>query len=629
MEQLKLDPIYLTTQEVEYELGIRNVRNIAGTNRKKVSTLNELLEREDQGLENAPKHSKMFNPTEEIESCCLIFEDIVEKAEEAAKTSSLLELIRCSHRWLHLQLRLERIEGLSEKECVDVESLLDSTYDASFRVNKKILEMNNKKNKNTLLTKSNENESALIEKNKDKDPIIEIFDENRRDSLIDLNLLSPKDREDIRMEKYREARLSLNPKAPLFRPSIENPRQHEFTLESQRSEQLETSQSRWDKIMGLAEYRISRSNNDQNVDLSALRKKENVLPQFFSTQNRNFQPENNIGNINSQLRTNPSEQHDIYRSRQRNYSNDRMIPNRKYVPINQWPIRFSGDNRGMNLLEFLASLSMFQESERVSDTEMKVSVYHLLYGRARLWYHSIHDYLHSWQEVVLEMKKEFLPANYNYLLFCDILGRTQKSNETFGEYITHMQALFKCLEIPIAGSHKLFIVQRNLLPKYATSIAPLEIESLQHLIDACRRIDNAVSTSNRGFTSLPFQQYSQFSRQRSFSNNNNNHHQYNVNEVEEKWDAPEVNAMRRGDNNNRFLNRRSEATNILPNNNESQRCWNCNQNGHRFKDCRNSRNGVFCYRCGARDVVVNNCRKCAENQKQSSGNAGPSQNSAE
>lgn len=77
------------------------------------------------------------------------------------------------------------------------------------------------------------------------------------------------------------------------------------------------------------------------------------------------------------------------------------------------------------------------------------------------------------------------------MLLSDISSRVQKPSRSFAEYITHMKSLFNCLTIPMAEPHKMFLVQNNLLPKYAIGVAPLNIHTLDQLSDACRRIDGA------------------------------------------------------------------------------------------------------------------------------------------
>lgn len=250
---------------------------------------------------------------------------------------------------------------------------------------------------------------------------------------------------------------------------------------------------------------------------------------------------------------------------------------RKSVPINQWKIQFSGDGVGLHLYDFLSQVALFQRSESVADEEMVFSVIHLLSGRARLWFLSVCDTFVDWADVVHALKREFLPANYDYLLFNDITNRQQRDNESFGSYITHMQALFKCLSVQLDESHKLFIVQKNLLPRYALAIAPLELRNLAELSDACRRIDNACATTNRNTYSMPFSQSGE-----------------GIFAMQQNHVAPQQ--QRSYD----------ESRN-------GGKCWNCQLTGHSHRECTQQRTGVFCYKCGARGVITNRCPKCSGN----------------
>lgn len=50
----------------------------------------------------------------------------------------------------------------------------------------------------------------------------------------------------------------------------------------------------------------------------------------------------------------------------------------------------------------------------------------------------------------------------------------------------HMTALFQCFSTHISEDHKLYIVQENLLPRYAVAVAPLGLRTLGELSAACR-----------------------------------------------------------------------------------------------------------------------------------------------
>lgn len=107
---------------------------------------------------------------------------------------------------------------------------------------------------------------------------------------------------------------------------------------------------------------------------------------------------------------------------------------RSAIPLSQWRIEFKGDGSGLH--DFLSQVSLLQRSESVSDSEMLYSIVHLLSGRAKPWFSSVGNQFQDWPEVVIAMKKEFLPANYDYVLLNDITNWEQKRNESFGEFIT-------------------------------------------------------------------------------------------------------------------------------------------------------------------------------------------------
>ena len=138
---------------------------------------------------------------------------------------------------------------------------------------------------------------------------------------------------------------------------------------------------------------------------------------------------------------------------------------------------------------------MLKAPEHVPEAEMVTSIYHLLQGRAKLWYLSIIDYGCSWEELIRALKEEFLPKYYDYQLFCEISNRAQKPQESFAEYVTRMNTLFKCLSIPVSEQHRLFIVQKNILPRYAQAVVPFELATVAEPTAICNRVDNRLSST--------------------------------------------------------------------------------------------------------------------------------------
>lgn len=168
--------------------------------------------------------------------------------------------------------------------------------------------------------------------------------------------------------------------------------------------------------------------------------------------------------------------------------------------------------------------------------------------------------------------------------------------------LTHMQSLFRCLTIPIAEQHKLYIIQKNLASRYALCVAPIEIRSIRQLAEICRIVDS-VNTTNRTVLGLPFEQQPLGSYTRS----PNNYRARQVNEIKNEIGSAdecenELCALRQ-------KNRPHPTTDGKQQNRENN-CYNCKRTGHAFRDCPEPRKGVFCYICGCKDVTSKTCNRC-------------------
>lgn len=369
----------------------------------------------------------------------------------------------------------------------------------------------------------------------------------------------------------------------------------------------------------------------EHIDnILSLQNNENFEEDWLRRYNRNGNevPQNNHRS-QAQINRIPFNRPDVHP--RRDAQNNRLPPlqpfegrnnlphsSRRAIPINQWRISFSGDGRGIHLYEFLSQVSLLQRSEHMSSEDLMFSLIHLLTGRARAWYLSMVDSFYSWEEVVSAMKREFLPRNYEYTLLNEISNRRQRHTESFGEYITQMQSLFKWLNMPLSEEHKLHIVQRNLLPRYAIGIAPLDIRSLHQLSEMCRRIDNATNSNIRTNYSMPFDHSYSHQNQKYPPNNR----LANVNEVEIYGES---NTEQVPDCSNRsqpsetcVLERRGRLGNTHQRTsgnrgNNRNVCYNCSKEGHVFNSCIEPRTGIFCYICGQKEVTSRNCERCSGN----------------
>lgn len=292
------------------------------------------------------------------------------------------------------------------------------------------------------------------------------------------------------------------------------------------------------------------------------------------------------------------------------HHNQDLAFNRRTVPVHKWNVRFSGDGHGLHLYDFLTQVTQLKKSERIPEPELLVSIVHLLDGRAKLWYHAIGERARSWDELVIAMRNEFLPSNYDFVLLYEIANRSQRPSETFAEYCTHMMALFKCIATPISEDHKLYLLQKNLLPKYSSLVAPLRIRTLSDLMEACRGIDDANIKST---FQLPFQwQQHQRSNQFPFARQRDISETSNVAQPPTEVDVEAMQRMQAGIS-RLNVHSQSDSNSSRPNNRtERAKCWNCDSEQHLNKDCRERRR-IFCYSCGKAGYTTLTCPACVGN----------------
>lgn len=590
--------LHLTTGELDYELELRGVVGL--TNRRvKTAALLECMRAEERDEECAPKNSGALDVRNEIGVCTDVYRDVMTKADEAIASQQPAELARCTSRLYHVQMRLERVSPITSDDSDEVDELLDNVYDALHRIAREKIDLMQPKRR-IRATSAVQPVRALDNESRRHSAMPDLsirdisagisalsFDvyaaeegaiggnRNPRDSLVESDLLTRDEQNQIadmvRVERERrEGACRMPPVLPHVRDETRRDRESILSV-GFRQPNLRQSRTRSPPPKS--------SGPDRNAEHTHFNDRQNTADMY---RRDNF-PVHDRPRPSFLSERNNAEPPRIFESVREPHR--AHYTTRKTVPINQWKITFSGDGYGLHLYDFLSQVELLQRAESVSDGDMNLQVIHLLSGRARMWYLSCYDRFGSWSQLVAALKREFLPANYDFQLFGDISNRVQKEHESFGEYFTHMLALFKCLSIPLDESYKLFLVQKNLRPKYATAIAPLEIRNLDELNGACRRIDNAASAQGRSIFSMPCQNW-----------------ETRDNQVAPRSEAREVFAVQAEPQ------RRTNPF-AVP---STRKCWNCQETGHTHRECKQARRaGIFCYRCGERDVLTANCRKCS------------------
>lgn len=609
-----MDPIHLTDDQLDYELALRGINNLSHR-RIKQSKLREFLQAEAKGIETLPEsNTSLLLESEDMNSISQMFEDICVKIQKMFENRSSVGVDEARSQLIHLKHRIARL-STNEDAGNDIFDLSKNVNDLFSEIEEYQKEIVSRKapqvqqSFNLNLSKAQlcpdvpsalsnlsiGGAAAVVESSKKAS-----IQGRIRESLIEIASLSENEKKEIaeELDSYL-----LNPNAVEFRPSSINtgaikkvtaPRNHPFTPKVlpkfDRFPKEVLSQSTSGSIFSSARnsypYKpipkgfTNYSNPPQDPSTIP------INPQFtnmgYGYGNQHFSNQYNIHPL-----TPPNPDYSPYRDQpfERNFNNYR-----RKVPVNQWRIQFSGVEPNNNVHEFLAQIKLLQRAEGVSDQELLYAIVHLLDGRARQWHFNIYDKVGTWEQFVNAFKNEFLPTNHDYLLLSTIESRLQMKSETIGTYIIEMQSLFKRLSIPLQEAHKVYIVQKNLLRRYALSVAPLGIETLEELSKVCKRIDSYRLSTDQAEIKGQKQVYC----------------------IEEKSDDESSNCSNEvcplgidkpGNTTQKF------SKNV--NSSYRRACFNCKKEDHHFRDCDQPRTRVFCFGCGTPEVISTECQKCS------------------
>lgn len=274
----------------------------------------------------------------------------------------------------------------------------------------------------------------------------------------------------------------------------------------------------------------------------------------------------------------------------------RIFRSTQNLPVHKWNIRFSGDGRGLELNDFLSQIRFLSRTESVGPSELLRNAYHLFEGDAKNWVRAFYDRYNSWDDLVRELRKQFLPVDHDYWKLKEIDGRLQGKSENFGLYLAAMELHFQDLIEPVPEKAKLNTILRNMRPFYMEKLSLLTISSVRELSIHCKKIDDVKYTlEHRGGlrTNVPA---GNFGLGRGL--HVNELEETNSNEVVESLAQMDVSTPRP----------KNESRSIV--------CWNCKSAGHHFNFCPTAKRNIFCYRCGKEGVTSAKCSRCQSGNRQ-------------
>ncbi|XP_055613075.1 uncharacterized protein LOC129759617 [Uranotaenia lowii] len=162
------------------------------------------------------------------------------------------------------------------------------------------------------------------------------------------------------------------------------------------------------------------------------------------------------------------------------------------IPVSKWNIaKYSGDDQGLKLNEFLEVVHALSMAERVSDQELFESAVHLFSGSALKWYMTQRSMgrLVSWQHLVFELRRTYMHPDLDALIKMKVYQRRQRQQESFHEFYSEVEKLIRTMSVPIPEFEKIQILQQNMRMDYKKFMAFIPILNLESLLSAGQKLD--------------------------------------------------------------------------------------------------------------------------------------------
>lgn len=249
----------------------------------------------------------------------------------------------------------------------------------------------------------------------------------------------------------------------------------------------------------------------------------------------------------------------------------------KAIPIYKWGLQFS-NGPGQSVGAFLQRVEELRRARGVSEAQLFLSAVDLFTESALVWYRSTVGRISSWDELRKEMKVVFQTPDYDDMLIQEIMSRRQGDHEPVDLFIASMEGLYSRLSVPATENDRLKQMLKNLNRYLQEKLCMFSIPTIEELRQLGRKAElgrlraSNVNTPPKACTVLePDLAYQRFQPSKQ-----------HVSRVA-------------------YVNSPRPASKI--------KCWNCEEEGHRFTKCSKPRN-VFCFSCGTKDVKKIDCPTC-------------------
>lgn len=200
--------------------------------------------------------------------------------------------------------------------------------------------------------------------------------------------------------------------------------------------------------------------------------------------------------------------------------------------IYKWNVKFSGEEKSSNAIDFIQKVNALAQSRGVSETDLFESAIEFFSGHALKWYFSQRDQLSSWDQIAEKLVSDFVEVDYYDKLLMKIHQRKQSHDESVVHFITIFEDDCSRLITQLTSAEKVNILKRNILQKYRPSIILREygtVDELKHelkLLESTMQYDRNVHFSRNDSRSHSFRDKSPYRQNDDKTNHRSRYDKY-------------------------------------------------------------------------------------------------------
>lgn len=294
--------------------------------------------------------------------------------------------------------------------------------------------------------------------------------------------------------------------------------------------------------------------------------------------------------------------------------------------MSKWPLRFGGGPKDLPVMEFIFRTETLARLSGLPQAALTLGLHQILAGSAASWYWIFirNNPNATWAQTRTAIIRAFQTSVSDAAIRRLIMDRLQRPSERFMEFLLSIQELEARLVTRMDEPELLDTLRRNMLPHIQDKLLFIPIHSVY---DLQSRVNQVEELAQQQLEVLPLRRpvprIHEIATNPSLCDSFHSNHHFMVppppfgmvdlrpNPFAEQEFHPDQSYQQVDQSNYLCAIGSAQDRNRLA-------CWNCDEVGHTYMDCASQRT-IFCYGCGAKNVIRPQCPKCSIRALQGNG----------